>query len=354
MKKIYQSAKFRKFNLKKSIKGLLKRNKKYSEIENLPSYKDSIYNIKDAIIAPIDFRFVENTEQVLKLYSKIRSKDNISNIKSQKYVEMSFEEVKLLDYGTLSVLTAITDDLKSKNILFRANYPKDSLCKSFLIDSGFLANMFDSNGNKIKQKSNSELIFFEKGSGKLLEKDNRKISELVKKVVFKLTGETKHCKPIKTLILEICGNSIEWGNTTKKQWLFGLKYESDKVIFTVTDVGIGILSTLYRKFGQKLSDLFQNKTHLEILTGAFEKKYGSNTLEVNRNKGLPSIRINYEIGNIKNLIIVTNDVILRYDNNEKSKVFAQKTRRFKGTFYQWEMDNDCMNKIFKIKQENGN
>lgn len=60
---------------------------------------------------------------------------------------------------------------------------------------------------------------------------------------------------VKTIILEICGNSIEWSGTDNKQWLLGVKYESDRVIFTVTDVGKGILETLYRKFGKKFTML---------------------------------------------------------------------------------------------------
>ena len=344
MKKLYTQKKFKKYNKRKSKKGFKKRNRtiqfKYT------SYKDAILKIKEKVLAPIDFRFINNIEQCLLFVRNIRSKDYLTNVKGNKSVEMNLENVKLIDYATISVLTAISDDLKYKNINFRGNFPSDPRCKNFMIESGFLNHMFDSNGNKISVKSKSDLIFFEKGTGKLLEKDNKKISEMVKNAMLHLTGESKHCLPIKTLILEICGNSIEWGNTTKKQWLFGLKYDSNKVIFTVTDVGLGILKTLYRKFGQKIEDVFTNKSNLEILIGAFEKKYNSSTKEENRNKGLPSIRINYEKSNIKNLIIVTNDVILQYDDLNKSKTFKKGSPRFRGTFYQWEMDSDCINNIY--------
>lgn len=344
MKKLYTQKKFKKYNKRKSKKGFKKRNRTIQF--KCTSYKDAILKIKEKVLAPIDFRFINNIEQCLLFVRNIRSKDYLTNVKGNKSVEMNLENVKLIDYATISVLTAISDDLKYKNINFRGNFPSDPRCKNFMIESGFLNHMFDSNRNKISVKSKSDLIFFEKGTGKLLEKDNKKISEMVKNAMLHLTGESKHCLPIKTLILEICGNSIEWGNTTKKQWLFGLKYDSNKVIFTVTDVGLGILKTLYRKFGQKIEDVFTNKSNLEILIGAFEKKYNSSTKEENRNKGLPSIRINYEKSNIKNLIIVTNDVILQYDDLNKSKTFKKGSPRFRGTFYQWEMDSDCINNIY--------
>jgi hypothetical protein len=257
--------------------------------------------------------------------------------------------VQKIDFGIINILTAISDDFLYKNIILKVNLPTDLKCKNYITESGFLNRMYDSNGNKINAKTKSDMIFFEKGTGKLSERDNKKISEMVRNAVLHLTGESKHCLPIKTLILEICGNSIEWGNTSKKQWLFGLKYDENRVIFTVTDVGLGILKTLHRKFGQIMNDIFSSRSSLEILIGAFQKKYNSSTLEENRNKGLPSIRINHEIGNIKNLTIITNDVILHYDNEQFSRTLTNKSE-FRGTFYKWEMDLDCMNKIYN----NGN
>ncbi len=344
MKKIYKEEKYKRYNLRKSKKGLKKRSKKFKY--TYTSYKDSIEIIKEKVLAPEDFRLVENTEDSLAFFRNIRSNDYTTNIKGEKSVEFTLENVKEIDYGTISILTAISDDLKYKNINLRGNIPLNQKAREFLIDSGFLNHMFDSYGNRINTKSKSDLIFFEKGSGKLMEKDNRKISEMVKNAMLHLTGNSKHCLPIKTLILEICGNSIDWGNTSKKQWLFGLKYNDDKVIFTVTDVGLGILKTLRKKNIQKINDAFTLKSPHEVLIDAFLKKYNSNTLEENRNKGLPSVRINYEIGNIKNLIVITNDVILQYDNHSKSRTIKKGTSRYRGTFYQWEMDNDCILKIF--------
>lgn len=346
MKKIFQKEKYKRYNLRKSKKGLRKRKNKY--IANYTSYKDSISNIKDKVIAPQDCRLIENTEKCLKFFRDIRSKEYLTNIKGEKSVEFSFESVNEIDYGTISILTAISDDLKYKNINFRGNLPPpNTKSREFIIESGFLNHMYDSGGNKISLNAKSDLIFFEKGSGKLLEKDNKKISDMVKNAIFHLTGISKHCLPIKTLILEICGNSIEWGNTSKKQWLFGLKYNDNKVIFTVTDVGLGILKTLRKKNIQKINDAFTFKSPVEILIGAFQKKYNSSTLEENRNKGLPSVRLNYEIGNIRNLIVITNDVILQYENQSKSRTFQKGTPRYRGTYYQWEMDLGSIKNIYK-------
>jgi len=202
--------------------------------------------------------------------------------------------------------------------------------------------MVNEKNQKFPKSKKSDLIFFEKGCGVLSFEDNKKISALVKDVVNHLTGENKYSLSVKTIILEICGNSIEWASTENKQWLLGVKYETERVFFTVTDVGKGILETLYRKFTKRFFDTF--KTDDEILKGAFNKKYGSSTKELNRNKGLPAVKTNFEQGTINNLRVLTNNVALQFGDDSNSKTFGKGSPRFKGTFYQWEMTKECLNK----------
>lgn len=302
-------------------------------------------DIKSPVFAPIDFRLMENTEGCLTVFRDIRSELYVSKSRNMRYVILSLRDITQIDYGTISILTAISDDLKYKRIIFRVFLPEDVECKQFMIDSGFLNNMFDSYGKPYPKTEKSELIFFEKGSGVLSEKDNRRISSLVKNVVNHLIGESKYCLAVKTIILEVCGNSIEWSGTESKQWLLGVKYENERVVFTVTDVGRGILDTLNRKFKAILKDLFTLKSDDDILKGAFEKKYGSTTEETNRNKGLPAVKANFLQGTIDNLKVLTNSVILHFDDDKQSRTFERGFSRFKGTFYQWEMTKACINKI---------
>ena len=44
---------------------------------------------------------------------------------------------------------------------------------------------------------------------------------------------------------------------------------------------------------------------------------------------------------IKNLIVVTNNVFLDFDNPEKSKMLRN---TFKGTFYYWILNKECIEK----------
>jgi hypothetical protein len=353
MKKIYTTAEYVTFHNRRSLKiSKGKRNKKYipenlgaeRSIISIPNYNNE--NIKLPLIAPEDLRLVDNTEVCLLFFRNLRSMDCVSNKRNLKFVIISLKNVTQIDYASISVLTSISDDLKYKNILLKGDFPLEPISKQFMIDSGFLNHMFEEKtGKPFPKAAKSEMIFFEKGCGKLSLQDNIRISKTVKNVVNHLTGEISQCLSVKTIVLEICGNSIEWGGTENKQWLLGVKYDEDKVTFTVTDVGKGILDTLYRKHRLILVDIFMQKTNDEILAGAFNQKYGSSTQEINRNKGLPAVKHNNDIDVIRNLKVLTNNVILHFNNSNNTRTFKKGSPRFKGTFYQWEMTKECINNI---------
>lgn len=356
MKKLYTTAKYKAYQKRRLLKIekklrkvnlALERTKRKGKPKVKKKLKHQANDIKLPVIAPSDLRLIENTNQCLEFFRDLRSEEFRSKRGKIQFVILSLKEVTQIDYGTISILTAIGDDLKFKEVVLRSLLPEDQKCKDFMIESGYLNNLYDDNGKPFPKSPKSELMFFEKGCGRLSDEESRKISLLIKKVVGHLTGVEKYCQPLRTIILEICGNSIEWSGTDNKQWLLGVKYKDDRVIFTVTDVGKGILEALYRRLSSKFFEAF--KSNDEILKGAFDKKYGSTTKEDNRNKGLPAVKSNYNQGTIINLKVLTNNVILHFDNDSLSKEFERGTPRFKGTFYQWEITNDCLMKLIPAK-----
>jgi hypothetical protein len=348
MKKLYTTLEYKK-RQRRRVKKLEILRQKRKKAMSINKKKKSIYStiwdhIKPPVIPPSDLRLIENLEGCLDFFRKLRSNEFLSQKRGTKFVIMSLKQVSKIDYGTISILTSLNDDFRFKKILLRTILPDNQECKKFMIESGYLNNLVDDNGRPFPKAEKSELIFFEKGTGYLSDEDSKKISLIVKNVVAHITGTAIYCQPVKTIILEICGNSIEWSGTENQQWLLGVKYETNKVIFTVTDVGRGILDTLYRKFSKKyLSDIFRKDD--EILKRAFDKKYGSTSQEENRNKGLPAVKANYLQGKISGLKVLTNNVILHFDDDSKSREFTKRNLKFKGTFYQWEMTPTCFSSI---------
>lgn len=352
MKKLYITPKYKAYHKRRLLKieTELKKKRYAKERSNRkgtfkPKLKDThqVSDIKETLTAPSDLRLIENTNICLEFFRELRSEEYRSKKGKVKFITMSLKEVDQIDYGTISILTAIGDDLKFKDVVLRIFLPDNEKCRSFMIESGYLNNLFNHTGSPFEEAPESELMFFEKGSVRLSDEENRKISLLIKKVVEHLTGVEKYCQPLRTIILEICGNSIEWSGTGNKQWLLGVKYKEESVMFTVTDVGKGILESLYINFTKSFFNTFKSADR--ILEGAFDKKYASATKEVNRNKGLPAVKESFTQGIIINLKVLTNNVILHFDDSSLSKEFEKGTPRFKGTFYQWEVTNDCLTKL---------
>ncbi|WP_026838315.1 ATP-binding protein [Gillisia sp. JM1] len=344
MKKLFTTSKYKKRNLRKGkrVAKQKSRNKPYIPKNRPLNYFRDVNIKKPAVVAPRNFQLIKNTEDCLRFFKKIRSQESLSQFKKLRYIEISLTKVKDIDYSAICILIAIIDDYNYKGILLRAGLPENKKCRNFIIDSGLLNKMYDESGKPFGKADKSDHLFFTRGAKKLSREDNIRISNAVKNSVKHLTGLERHCPKLRRILLEICGNSIEWGGTADRQWLLGIKYGEDSVIFTVTDVGKGILKTLHKKFDRKVKDFIQDIPEDQILLSAFKKKYGSNTQEINRNKGLPAVKLGFDEGRIENLKVLTNNVILHFDNTASSKTFAKSIPEFYGTFYRWNVSKKCI------------
>jgi len=232
------------------------------------------------------------------------------------------------------VLIAIIKELRSRRIFPHTTLPSNPECLQFVIESGLLEEVYTIKGRKFDFPENSEHLLIGSGSKRLSKEDNIELSNTAKRVVLYLTGEDRHCKRLRNILVEICGNSLEWSQTKKRQWLFGVKYEDGRVIFTITDVGRGILKSLHKKFHHKLEEIFGMKSDEDVLRGAFQGIYGSSSQMENRNLGLPLIKKSFDDGLLLNLKIITNKVVLHCDDEDRTNTMSTRSE-FKGTFYRW-------------------
>lgn len=343
MKKIYKKLKYKNYIRNRVNKK--KRKKKYIpnyKIRNL--YKEihqssTIPKICNHLYAPSDCRFIYNTEDCISFIKDILDEKNISVFDNKRYIYIDFSNIEHIDYAMISVLVGILEILKKNRVSIQGNFPNNEECKKYIEHSGFLNNMFDLKGKKYRKDVNSEIMFFEKGNI-LSNKENSFIGGKIKKMRKYLTGEEKHFNPLKTIFLEICGNTIEHSVPNEKgMWFFGVKYEDDRVVCNLVDFGRGILDTLKKKFSDILYDNLIRRDEISVLNRAFIQKYGSKTKEKNRNKGLPSIKENFEKGKIYNMVVITNNVILHFGDSMNSRELKNDIE-FGGTFYQWEITKE--------------
>ena len=299
----------------------------------------------EPLSAPKDFRLLRNTDECIEFFKRIRARKKAVRDKNNNYIiRVDLSAVEHIDFASTMMLDAVCEELASSSPICHVfgDSPRNDQCRRYLLDSGFLNNKYDAQGRLYPDAGHSANIKIERGKTKLTDDDVRNVVEIEKRICKHVTGINDRMFSHIEMIKEICGNTVDWSEAVHDQWIYGAKFEDGKVIVVAVDLGKGILESISRKFSVLLEDLLSNNSHLEILEGAFNKKYGSKSGKPNRNKGLPSIKYANEKGCIKDLVVITNNVRLDFTKKENScKFVPNKTRGFKGTLYSWIIDASC-------------
>ena len=301
----------------------------------------------EALIAPADFRLLKNTKECINFFKKVRDRKKAVKDKNNRLIlKIDLSRIEYIDFASTMMLDAICEELASTAPVCNVygESPRNEHCRQYLHDSGFLNNKYDSKGRKYSDSDQSLNMKIERGSIRIEDEDIRKAVNIEERITDHLAegAEKKRCHI--DMIKEICGNTVDWSEAMHNQWIYGAKFEKDKVILVALDLGKGILESISRKFPDILKDWLETNSHLEILEGAYNRKYGSKSGRKNRNKGLPSIKRANENGDIKDLVVITNNVLLDFSVPSNScKFVANKSRGFNGTLYSWVLDASCYN-----------
>ena len=303
----------------------------------------------EPLSAPKDFRLLKNTEECIDFFKKIRSrKKAVADNNNNLVVRVDLSGVEHIDFASTLMLDAICEELVATKPICHVvgDSPRNEHCRQYLLDSGFLNNKYDELGRKYPDVGHSANMKIERGHTKLKDDDIKTVVEIEKRICKHVTGSPGKMFRHVEMIKEICGNTVDWSGAVRDQWIYGTKFEEGKVIVVALDLGKGILESISRKFAAILKDLLEQNSHVEVLEGAFNKKYGSKSGKANRNKGLPSIKYANEKGYIKDLVVITNNVALDFsDSHNSCKFVNNRNRGFMGTLYSWRIDSDCYRKL---------
>lgn len=282
---------------------------------------------------PVIFSFNEDKESVLKFLNEAFDYYKLwkSRLLEKRY-NYDLTAVASIDITAICLFLSLINKLNTNGIGSRGNYPQDETAKGVLIDSGF-SDIMQTAFKQLKTKKYKNQLYIV-GSKRV---DNIKIGKSVKEAVGYLTGTERHFQPIYTMLIEICSNSVEHANKKEKDknWVVSVSYEKDRVNFIVVDTGEGILRTIHRK----LPELFYDKVFRgdgKVLEDLLNKEYQSRTKEINRHKGLPKIKENFEAGYVDNMKILTNRVW--YDM--ASKTYEKTKNEYFGVLYSWSFTKD--------------
>ncbi|HBL75161.1 MAG: hypothetical protein A2W90_05780 [Bacteroidetes bacterium GWF2_42_66] len=283
--------------------------------------------------APPNFSLLENTEGVLKFINNFKNVKSYEKLFDTLYLDMS--DITNVDIGAISLLLSAQFDISFYDFNFIGKLPLDQKSHEFFHNSGYLNHMRKLNGESFAVNNNHDLIL------KLGREHtrNESVGKAILQAVYFLTGSRDNYPPAYSLIMEMAPNAIEHAYEENKHWMLGMHCdEENKIVsFTFTDNGTGIINTLNRKYPVELRDKILGK-NVEVLQDAFNKKYGSRTNEINRNKGLPRIKKISEDGKINKLLLITDNVYLDFESNIGKLI----NNKFAGTFYYWEIDLKCL------------
>lgn len=281
---------------------------------------------------PPVFSFEKDKESVLRFlneafdyYKALRHK-----IQEKRY-NYDLTAVTSIDITAICLFLSLINKIYANGIGSRGNYPNDDDARRILEESGF-SDIMQTAYKTLKTKKYKNQLYIV-GSKRV---DNKKIGQSVKEAVGYLTGEERHFQPIYTMLIEICSNSVEHANKKEKDknWVVSVSYEPDKVNFIVVDTGEGILRTIHKKLPELFMDKFRDNG--DVLEDILNKEYQSRTKEINRHKGLPKIKENYDAGYVDNMKILTNNVL--YDM--ASKTYEKTKNEYFGVLYSWSFTKD--------------
>lgn len=253
-----------------------------------------------------------------------------------KTLSLDFSEIKEMSKGELLVLYAQLEKsiLTNQNKIYRiGKLPSEKNVKSLLKTS---EKIFHIN----KQISISEIS--EPDKEKLL---NPNLIDLIVKDLKKI-GIKEYFTPFYEFLTELIGNAVEHGIENKNiNWWLTQEIDTKKrtIKFSFVDMGSGIINT-HKKAGLPFKYYFLNDS--KIVLDAFKGTLGSSTKQSNRGKGLPQLMSMIENEYISNLVLITNNVYLRYENG----VFVEASNpNFIGTYFSWSIDQNNYLKWKKLK-----
>lgn len=292
----------------------------------------------DTVSVPEYFSFDHNLEGLIEFTNKTYKK--YKDFKSG-HLFFNMSNVVKLDMPAICLLLSLLNKLTWKQISYAGNAPDDPKSYDTFIRSGFLE-MMKSKGFKLKPPSMPNQLY-------MIGQNDLKpqvIGESIKKAMKVVVGEFTHFKPLYSIMIEICTNSVEHANelVNEKNWLVSISYEEGRANFILVDSGQGILKTLHRKAEELFTDILSFKSQAKVLKGLFDKKYQSRTNEINRHKGMPRVKQAYVDGVISGLEVLTNKVYYKFDSDEAITL----NNEYRGTLFKWSID---INNYRKWKKE---
>lgn len=284
--------------------------------------------------APVNFNLqFENCVEVLRFVNNLKKFAR----SGRKLIILDLTEVVDIREGAIAMLLSVMNEISKTNVGITGTEPRDSNAKLILEKSGFYK--FVNRRTKAAPVKTKNIM----RTGISVTSPNF-LSQEVRNSMDTVWGEEGRNPVLRTIIFEMMRNSCDhaFSKTKDISWHLSISHDEEKnlVKFSFADNGAGIINTLKANALKKVVNLFTGNE--DILDTAFKNGIESRTGLKWRGKGLPSIFESFSDGYVKNLLVISNDVLLHFDQSKKEKLPIS----YKGTYYYWEIDQNCKQMCF--------
>lgn len=287
--------------------------------------------------APSTFSFKSACEDTSRFFQKIIDKRDSANTKTAFHID--FSKVSNLSVDALMYLIALMYDTytcdKEDNIQFAGNFPENEDAFEIFKASGFTKYV---KLRKSEIKPSSDNIQIANGT--------KTDSELVGKICEYIHNNSKLTRidtiPLYNLIVELMNNTVHHAygkdyssNYSKNSWYLFSEKRQDSIVFVFLDTGLGIPSTVYKKWKEKINFTIQDSF---LIKSALEGEERTQTKLKNRGRGLPQILECCKSGLIDNAYVYSGKGYCTINKTDKDEIKATEMKNsIFGTLFSWEV-----------------
>jgi hypothetical protein len=286
------------------------------------------------LIAPKKFNLkIENCEHVLDFINDLKNVKKYTSI-----INVNLKDVVEIGEGAIVMLLSVIQELNENGVRVIGDKPKDKFCNATLEKSGFFRFVKTQISNENLLSKNSILRTGHENSF------NSELAIEIEKSMETIWGIKSRCPLLYGGVYEMIRNSCDHAFSLKSKitWHFAINHNDSikSVKYAFVDNGKGIIKSYTSGLWKNIVGVFKNNA--EFLKEAFNQGIDSRTKLPWRGKGLPFIYELFEDGVIKNLVVISNNVYLDFEN----KIYRVLDKNYKGTYYYWEIDENCVKSNF--------
>lgn len=279
--------------------------------------------------APNEFSLVSNPEILIEYFNEA---ERILNEKRQIIFDISKIHTLTPDGITL-LIAKINHESFHKGIKILGNSPDDLELKDLFIQSGFYTYVDEKSP---RPNNNTNLL--------LHKETNNKVEPTIAKdaclLGIKHTFNNEEIyEPLYNILIEAMQNTNNHASILKKGyydwWLYVYNDPKSKITsYSFLDLGVGIFESLpVRNWKESVKKFLQLNSNLDLVDKLFSGDISSRTGKAERGKGMPQIYQCAQDKNIKEFIIISNDVYANLKTNQHRKL----NTKFAGTMLYWEI-----------------